>query len=104
MNMAESGNTPGAIARALNAKGLTTGRGYAVDLPQRRARSGLTRLERNRERLYVIRHGLTVWNRRRRAHDLKRGRRGDADVDRAAEIVLWDSGGPHQVPRFRAVR
>ncbi len=58
-------------------------------------------LDRNRHRLHQIRHGLTVAC----VGDdgpftYKRSRRGDADIDRAAEIALRDLGSPHRVVEF----
>ena len=61
----------------------------------------LTWLDRNRERLDLIRHGLTVaCIGDDGALTYKRSRRGDAEVDRAAEIALRDSGAPHRVLEF----
>ncbi|MBV8955742.1 MAG: DUF4910 domain-containing protein [Solirubrobacterales bacterium] len=61
----------------------------------------LTWLERNRTRLELIRHGLTVAC---IGDDgpltYKRSRRGDAEVDRAAEVALRDSGTPYRVLEF----
>jgi aminopeptidase-like protein len=61
----------------------------------------LTWLERNRERLHGVRHGLTI------AcigddgpFTYKRSRQGMALVDLAAEIVLRDSGAPHRIVEF----
>lgn len=58
-------------------------------------------LDRNRERLGLVRHGLTVAC----VGDdgpftYKRSRRATAEVDRAAEIVLRDLGGPHRLVEF----
>ena len=61
----------------------------------------LTWLERNRKRLESIRHGLTVaCIGDDGALTYKRSRRGDAEVDRAAEIALRDSGTPYRVLDF----
>ena len=61
----------------------------------------LTWLAHNRERLDRICHGLTV------AcigddgpFTYKRSRHGDADVDRAVEIILRDSAAPHRILEF----
>ncbi len=61
----------------------------------------LTWLERNRDRLHRIRHGLTI------AcigdggpFTYKRSRHGAAPVDLAAEVVLRDAGAPHQIVEF----
>jgi aminopeptidase-like protein len=58
-------------------------------------------LHGNRERLEKIRHGLTI------AcigddgpFTYKRSRRGDAEIDRAAEIALRDLGSPFQLVEF----
>jgi aminopeptidase-like protein len=58
----------------------------------------LTWLHENRDRLDRVAHGLTV-SCIGDGGDLtyKRSRRGDADVDRAVETVLRDSGRPHRV-------
>jgi aminopeptidase-like protein len=55
-------------------------------------------LERNREKLDTVAHGLTV-SCIGDEGDLtyKRSRRGDAEVDLAMETVLRDSGEPHRV-------
>ena len=55
-------------------------------------------LHRNRDDLDRIEHGLTL-SCIGDAGDLtyKRSRRGDAEIDRAMEIVLRDSGAPHRV-------
>lgn len=58
-------------------------------------------LEVNRERLHLIRHGLTISC----VGDdgpltYKRSRRGDAEIDLAAQIALRDSGSPHQLLEF----
>jgi aminopeptidase-like protein len=58
-------------------------------------------LERNRERLALIRHGLTVAC----IGDggplvYKRSRRGDADIDRAAAVALRDLGAVHRLRDF----
>lgn len=58
-------------------------------------------LHRNRHRLGQVRHGLTISC----AGDegpftYKRSRRGDAEVDVAAEVVLRDLGVPHSVLEF----
>jgi aminopeptidase-like protein len=58
-------------------------------------------LDRSRDRLGRIRHGLTIaCIGDDGALTYKRSRRGDADVDRAAEIVLRDSGIPYRVLEF----
>ena len=55
-------------------------------------------LHRNRDDLDRIEHGLTL-SCIGDAGDLtyKRSRRGDAEIDRAMEIVLRDSGAPHRL-------
>ena len=55
-------------------------------------------LHQNRDRLDRVQHGLTL-SCIGDAGDLtyKRSRRGDAEVDRAMEIVLRDSGAPHRL-------
>ena len=58
-------------------------------------------LDRNRHRLEQVRHGLTISC----AGDdgpftYKRSRRGDAEVDAAAEVALRDLGVPHAVLEF----
>ena len=61
----------------------------------------LTWLHRNRERLDLIRHGLTVACIGDEGPlTYKRSRRGDNEVDRAAEIALRDSGAPHRILEF----
>lgn len=58
-------------------------------------------LHRNRARLELIRHGLTVaCIGDEGPFTYKRSRRGDAEIDRAAEIALRDLGSPHQVVEF----
>ncbi|HEY7266589.1 MAG TPA: DUF4910 domain-containing protein [Solirubrobacterales bacterium] len=55
-------------------------------------------LERNREGLDRITHGLAISCIGDDGNlTYKRSRRGDAEVDRAMEIVLRDSGEPHRV-------
>jgi aminopeptidase-like protein len=55
-------------------------------------------LERNREGLDRIAHGLAISCIGDDGNlTYKRSRRGDAEVDRAMEIVLRDSGEPHRV-------
>ncbi len=55
-------------------------------------------LHRNQDRLDRIKHGLTL-SCIGDSGDLtyKRSRRGEADIDRAMEVVLRDSGEPHRV-------
>jgi aminopeptidase-like protein len=61
----------------------------------------LTWLARNRHRLGRIKHGLTVaCIGDDGALTYKRSRRGDAEVDRAVEVVLRDSGIPHRLREF----
>jgi aminopeptidase-like protein len=58
-------------------------------------------LDRNRERLDLIRHGLAVaCMGDEGALTYKRSRHGDLEVDRAAEIALRDCGAPHRVLEF----
>jgi aminopeptidase-like protein len=55
-------------------------------------------LHENRDRLDRVAHGLTLSCIGDGGNlTYKRSRRGDADVDRAMEIVLRDSGAPHRV-------
>jgi aminopeptidase-like protein len=55
-------------------------------------------LHRNRDRLDRIEHGLTVSCIGDGGNlTYKRSRRGDAEVDRAMEIVLRDAGAPHRL-------
>jgi aminopeptidase-like protein len=55
-------------------------------------------LHENRDRLDRVRHGLTLsCIGDGGSLTYKRSRRGDADVDRAMEIVLRDSGQPHRI-------
>ena len=71
-----------------------------LPLPVRaRARSGRSPgSHQNRERLDRIEHGLTLSCIGDGGNlTYKRSRRGDAEVDRAMEIVLRDSGAPHRV-------
>jgi aminopeptidase-like protein len=58
----------------------------------------LSWLHENRDRLDHVAHGLTLsCIGDQGALTYKRSRRGDADVDRAVETVLRDSGEPHRV-------
>jgi aminopeptidase-like protein len=58
----------------------------------------LSWLHENRERLDRVRHGLTLSCIGDEGNlTYKRSRRGDAEVDRAMEIVLRDSGRPHRI-------
>jgi aminopeptidase-like protein len=58
----------------------------------------LSWLHRNRDRLGRIEHGLTVSCIGDDGNlTYKRSRRADAEVDRAMEIVLRDSGAPHRL-------
>ena len=64
----------------------------------------ITWLARNEERLEHVKHGLVCLC----VGDpgpltYKESRRGDAEVDRAARLVLRDSGGPLRGPRMGAV-
>jgi aminopeptidase-like protein len=55
-------------------------------------------LHENRDGLDRVRHGLTLSCIGDEGNlTYKRSRRGDADVDRAMEIVLRDSGRPHRI-------
>jgi aminopeptidase-like protein len=55
-------------------------------------------LHRNRDRLDRVKHGLTLSCIGDGGNlTYKRSRRGEAQVDRAMEIVLRDSGAPHRV-------
>jgi aminopeptidase-like protein len=55
-------------------------------------------LHRNRESLDRIRHGLALSCIGDEGNlTYKRSRRGDAEVDRAMEVVLRDSGAPHRM-------
>jgi aminopeptidase-like protein len=59
-------------------------------------------LDRNRERLGLIRHGLAVaCMGDDGALTYKRSRHGDVEIDRAAEITLRDRGAPHRVIEFK---
>ena len=93
-----------------NLSGIAVATMLAKQLPERRLRhtyrflfapgtiGPLAWLHQNRDRLDRIVHGLTL-SCIGDAGDLtyKRSRRGDADVDRAMETVLRDSGAPHRV-------
>ena len=58
-------------------------------------------LDRNRERLDLIRHGLAVaCMGDDGALTYKRSRHGDVEIDRAAEVTLRDRGAPHRVIEF----
>jgi len=61
----------------------------------------ITWLARNRETVGRVRHGMTLTCLGdRNQFTYKRTVRGDADVDRAAELVLRSSGRPHQIIEF----
>jgi aminopeptidase-like protein len=96
-----------------NLSGIAVAATVARELMCRRRRHGyrflfapgtlgpLAWLHRNHHRLEQVRHGLTISC----AGDdgpftYKRSRRGDADIDRAAEVVLRDLGTQHAVHEF----
>ena len=93
-----------------NLSGIAVATMLARELSQRRLRHSyrllfapgtigpLAWLHQNRDTLQRVKHGLTI-SCVGDAGGLtyKRSRRGDSEVDRAAELVLRDSGAPHRV-------